>query len=160
MESYRKKALRSIAAAVNSAKGADALVLLATISLVMAGCAPTTYITPDYKEYTTGRIFADKYWNPLTRHGTGVKLEGRFKGVSTTMLNGIEQLFFKIEVPGGLKQVTVYADRVFATQLYEAKNNSMIVVYGETMIVTLNSRMDRGETGGYLAVRLDKLEVL
>lgn len=133
-------------------------VLVAMSMYVISGCGPKNYITPNYKEYTTGGIFADKYWSQFSG-GTNVKLEGTFKGLSTAVLDGVEQLIFRMDVPGGIDSVDVYAQRGFATQLYGIKKGSNIVVYGKTMVITYKSRVDSGNLGAHLAVQLDKIEV-
>ena len=123
--------------------------------ILMAACT-TTYSVPDYREFTTGAIFANKYWSAWSG-GKGVQLDGTFRGLDTTVLGGVERLVFYMQVPGGLDDVTVYADREFASQLYSLESGDSITVYGETMVISSSSRMDQGfvETG--LAVELHDL---
>lgn len=131
--------------------------LLEVYLLVLSGCAPNAYITPNYREYTTGGIFEDKYWNPLSG-GKNVKLEGTFNRVDTRVLDGVEKLMFEIVVPDGLNPVTVYATRDFSTQLYELRQGESISVYGKTLSLRSSSRQDQGLVGNALAVELHKIE--
>ena len=120
-------------------------------------CVPKTYIVPDYKEYTSGGLFEDKYWSSFFG-GKNVKIEGVFLGVETSVLSGEERLTFDIRVRGGLRPITVYANRKFATQLYDLSRGNKIRVYGSTVSITSSSRMDQGFTGGSLCVELHKIE--
>ncbi|MHB9140007.1 MAG: hypothetical protein ACYC4Q_11450 [Victivallaceae bacterium] len=129
--------------------------MCATMSMI--GCATGEYITPNIKEYTTGGIFADKYWSSWSG-GKNVRLEGTCSNMTTSVLNGEEQALFQLAVPGGLRPVNVYADRKFAAQIYELAGRN-VVVYGKTLSVQSHSREDQGFTGAELSVDLKQIEL-
>ncbi len=133
-------------------------VIITFMILTAVGCSPAAYIIPNYREFTTGGIFVDKYWSSFSG-GKNVELEGQFDQISTEILNGTEQLVFSMNVPNGLHPVEIYADRNFASQLYGLQQGNQIVVYGQTMSLTSRSRINGGVTGNHLAVQLEKLVV-
>jgi hypothetical protein len=132
------------------------------MSFLLFGCATigtTDYIIPDYKEYTTGGIFVEKYWSYITG-GKNVKLEGTFDNLTTRVVGGREELSFHVAVPEGLERVPVYARRDFAPQLYALKPGDRIVIYGKTQVITSRARVDGGFVGKQHAVELHKFERL
>lgn len=133
--------------------------LRVALSFLLFGCAAMggDYIVPDYKEFTTGGIFVDKYWSGLTG-GKNVKLEGNFVSITTEVIGQRERLAFYVRVPEGLSLVTVHAGRSFAPQLYELKPGDRIVIYGQTRVVRLRARVGGGFGGDTLVVELHKIE--
>lgn len=128
------------------------------MSTLNTGCSACEhYIQPNYKEFTTGGVFKDKYWNQWSG-GSCVKLDGTFNMLDTRVVSGGERVVFSMNVPGGLRLVTVYADRSFASELYELEAGQEIIVYGKALSIVSHSREDRGFTGGELAVELEEIE--
>ena len=119
---------------------------IVVLSVGVASCGHAEYITPDYREFTTGGVFLDKYWN--TWRAAKVRLEGEFVRASSKVLGGpfgaSEQMVFYIKVPDGLQDVAVYAKPRFAQQIYEKKPGQRIVVYGTTLPIKSVSREDHG----------------
>jgi hypothetical protein len=87
-----------------------------------------------------------------------VQLEGTCSETSTKVLDGVEKLTFELNVPGGLRPVTVYADRKFFARLTEMSGRN-VIVYGKTLMIESRSRTDRGFTGATLAVQLHRVEL-
>ena len=116
----------------------------------------SAYVVPNNKEFTSGGLFSDKYYNIL-REGTNIKIEGVFVGLRVGVLSEQESFIFEIAVPGGLKNVEVYAKRGFSKQLYSFKNGDRITVYGKTLLIRSTSRLDEGLVGKELAVKLHKI---
>lgn len=133
--------------------------LCVTMSFFLFGCATTDYVAPDYKEFTTGGIFVDKYWSFITG-GKNVKLEGTFVHMTPDVVAGTERLAFDVEVPEGLALVRVYAGRAFAPELYALKRGDKIAVYGKTRPIRMRARVGGGLVGNTIAVELHKLEKL
>jgi hypothetical protein len=133
---------------------------IVALSVGVASCGHAEYITPDYREYTTGGVFLDKYWN--TWSGAKVRLEGEFVRASSKVVGGpfgaTEKMVFYIEVPNGLQPVTVYAKPRFAQQIYEKTPGQRIVVYGTTLPIESFSREDNRLAKRSLAVDLDRLK--
>lgn len=135
-----------------------ALGFMPALIISVTGCGPKTYMVPNYKEFTTGGIFADKYWNYFTE-GKNLKLEGRFENVYTEVINNNEVMYFLMDVPNGLHPVKVYFTRAQAPEIYNISENTPITVYGSATLIKTISRINGGNTGSFLGLLLDKIEL-
>lgn len=131
------------------------IVIAFSICSVFYACS-SAYIVPNYKEFTSGGLFADKYYNIL-REGTNVKLEGVFVSLRVGVLSEKESFIVEVAVQGGLKNVEIYARRDFSKKLYSFKKGDRVIIYGKTVLVRSTSRLDEELVAKELAVKLHKI---